>query len=101
MDSERDSNASRGVGQSRAWAELAAMRADSPRDAIHGPRIAALLESAAELERVSDWAAEMQLGAEGFDNTDSARLYAHVQERLLIAAGEIARACETLAKRSA
>lgn len=101
MDPKRDYNASRGAGQGAAWAKLAVMRAGAPRDAVHGPRIAALLQSAAELERVSQWAAEMQLGAEGFDNMDSARLYAHVQERLLVAAGEIAQACEALSKRSA
>lgn len=49
-----------------------------------------------DLQELRAWAAEMQLGAEGFDNTTAARTYAGVQERLRAAAHEIVQAAAAL-----
>ena len=83
------------------FAELSAMRQRAWPDTVDGTRIAALLENAAALEAVHAWAAEMQLGAEGFDNLGSARQYAEVQAHLLAAAQEIRAACAALERRLA
>ena len=48
------------------------------------------------LKRAHDYAAEMQLGAEGFDNTQTAGYFNGVRERLLVAATEIEAACRSL-----
>lgn len=48
------------------------------------------------LQEMLAWAAEMQLGAEGFDNTTAARTYAGVQARLQAAAHEIEQAAAAL-----
>jgi hypothetical protein len=57
-----------------------------------GAQLEELLRAAAALEAVHAWAAEMQLGAEGFDNTTAARAYGELQERLTRAAHELAQA---------
>jgi hypothetical protein len=62
-------------------------------------RLEKLLAAAASLEAVHTWAAQMQLGAEGFDNTASARAYADIQEHLNDAAREIEKACLILCRR--
>ena len=83
-----------------AFAELARMRAllrgRAQQDTVDGPRVRALLEGAEVLQAVYTWAAEMQLGAEGFDNTSSAQRYGQVQEHLRAAAREILKACAVL-----
>jgi hypothetical protein len=58
-----------------------------------------LLAIAQGLEQAHAHAAEMQRGAEGFDNTATAGLYAAVQARLLAAALELLQACRALAER--
>jgi hypothetical protein len=55
-----------------------------------------LLAVAPDLAREQAWAAEMQLGAEGFDNTAHARAYRDVQDCLVQAGHQLARACEVL-----
>jgi hypothetical protein len=57
---------------------------------------ASLLAPAAELARQQDWSADMERGAEGFDNTDHARAYRQVRECLVDAGRQLARACEVL-----
>jgi hypothetical protein len=64
-----------------------------------GERLAELGKVGAALETVYYWAVEMQLGAEGFDNTASARAYSDIQEHLGNAAREIAQACVVLQSR--
>jgi hypothetical protein len=66
---------------------------------VDGARLEELLRIAASLETVHVWAAEMQLGAEGFDNTTSARAYSEIQEHLVNAAQEIEKACQILYQR--
>jgi hypothetical protein len=61
-----------------------------------GARIEDLLRVATALETVYAWAAEMQLGAEGFDNTTSAQAYSEIQEHLVSAARDIEKACKIL-----
>ncbi len=51
-----------------------------------GSMVKDLLDAANLIETVHRTAAEMQLGAEGFDNTEKAGLYSRVQEHLLAAA---------------
>ena len=48
------------------------------------------------LKRAHDYAAEMQLGAEGFDNTQTAGYFNGVRQRFLAAATEIEVACRSL-----
>lgn len=55
-----------------------------------------LLQYADALETAHSSAAAMQLGAEGFDNTDSARHYSDLREGLLATAQDIVRACKAL-----
>lgn len=57
-----------------------------------------LLDAANLIETVHRTAAEMQLGAEGFDNTENAGLYSRVQEHLLAAARELVEASAPLKK---
>ena len=63
---------------------------------VHATAVERMLACAPELDREQAWAAEMQLGAEGFDNTMSARAYNDVQECLRQAGRQLARACEIL-----
>ena len=63
-----------------------------------GARLEEILTAAASLEAVSAWAAQMQLGAEGYDNTTSAHAYGDIQEHLISATREIERACMILCK---
>ena len=63
---------------------------------VHAQAVARILAPVADLAREQAWAAEMQLGAEGFDNTTSARAYADVQACLVEAGRNLARACEIL-----
>jgi hypothetical protein len=60
------------------------------------PRLLALFGAADTLREVHRFAAEMQLGAEGFDNTESARHYRYLGGRMMIAARAIADACREL-----
>jgi hypothetical protein len=66
---------------------------------VDGAKLEDLLAVAASLETVHAWAAEMQLGAEGFDNMTSARAYGDVQEHLINAAQDIEKACQILYRR--
>jgi hypothetical protein len=79
--------------------ELAALlellRATDPR-AIHADAVERLLATTPALADRQAWAAEMQLGAEGFDNTTAARDYGDVQACLVAAGRQLARACEIL-----
>ncbi len=83
-----------------AFAELDAirtrLRARAP-GVIGGPSmLEELLAIEAKLAKLHAGAAEMELGASGFDNMETVRRYAAVQERLLEAAREILAACKTL-----
>lgn len=62
--------------------------------------VAKLRAAASTLAGVQSWAAEMQLGAEGFDNTGHARTYRDVQDSLAEAGRHLARACEVLLART-
>jgi hypothetical protein len=55
-----------------------------------------LVEAAALVESVYRSAGEIERGAESFDNTGTARLYADLKDRLLAAAREIAACCDVL-----
>jgi hypothetical protein len=57
-----------------------------------------LLAIAEALERACDTAAEMQLGAEGFDNMETARYFSGVRAHLASAAEELLAACRALLK---
>ena len=65
---------------------------------VDGRLVRDLLEAAKRIEAVHATAAEMQLGAEGFDNTGSARLYSDVQLHLLAAGRELVKASARLKK---
>lgn len=60
------------------------------------PTLEALLSTLAALEQAHAHAARMELGASGFDNTESMHRYAAVQDHLLAAAREILKACRSL-----
>lgn len=64
---------------------------------VDGSMAEKLVEAAALVESVYRSAAEIEQGAESFDNTGTARLYAGLKDRLLAAAGEIAVCCDVLA----
>lgn len=68
-------------------------------ETVDGSMVKEMLHAAELIEAAHGTAAEMQLGAEGFDNTDTARLYGRVQEHLLAAAGELAAASAALGQR--
>ena len=95
-------DATRGQTQEDPFAALAMLRRrlheQGQHTTIDGSRMAQLLASTAVLAEISAWATEMQLGADGFDNTTASRRYAEVQARLLNAGREIQAACETLAE---
>ena len=55
-----------------------------------------ILAGAPYLARDQAWAADMQLGAEGFDNTGHANAYREVRACLVAAGGQLARACDVL-----
>ena len=57
-----------------------------------------LLDASKQIEAVHATAAEMQLGAEGFDNTGSAGLYRDVQLHLVAAGRELVEASARLKK---
>ena len=65
---------------------------------VDGRMVKDLLEASKRIEAVHATAAEMQLGAEGFDNTGSAALYSDVQLHLLAAGRELVKASERLKK---
>ena len=65
---------------------------------VYGSMVEQLVSAAKLIEIVHRTAAEMQLGAEGFDNTENARLYAEVQEHLLAAAQQLVETSRTLNK---
>lgn len=83
------------------FAELAQMnarlRARHGQPTLAGARMAQLLNSAEQLAEMSDWAAAMQLGADGYDNTAISRRYAAMQDHLRAAAREIVQACRAMA----
>jgi hypothetical protein len=82
------------------FAELAAMyqqlRARELHETVEGSMVEELTHAAELIGRVHATAAEMQLGAEGFDNTHVAGLYGRVQEHLLSAARELVEASAAL-----
>ena len=82
------------------FVELAAMfqqlRDRGLHETVEGSVVEQLTRAAALLEKAHATAAEMQLGAEGFDNTHTAGLYALVQERLLAAVRELVGASAAL-----
>lgn len=63
---------------------------------VDGRMVTDLFEASKRIEAVHATAAEMQLGAEGFDNTGSARLYSDVQLHLLAAGSELVKASARL-----
>lgn len=65
-------------------------------ESVDGSMVKELLDAASTIEKVRNTAAEMQLGAEGFDNSERARLYRQVQEHLLAAMRELVRASAAL-----
>jgi hypothetical protein len=101
------------AGNAPEWIDLArrAQRSDAPHrelvelkarirgaatPGVHAAAVDRMLAAAADFAREQSWAAEMQLGAEGFDNTTSARAYRDVQACLVEAGRNLARACEIL-----
>lgn len=82
------------------FAELAAMYQRLEERGLHetveGSMVKELFRAAGVIESVHSTAAEMQLGAEGFDNTESAGLYRRVQEHLVAAAREMLAASAAL-----
>lgn len=79
------------------FAEIASLTGHLMQQQTHiSPIAVKLRESAEALQSVHQWAAEMQLGAEGFDNSESAQRYSDVQEHLLAAAQDIAKALQAL-----
>jgi len=63
---------------------------------VDGRMVTDLLDASKRIEAVHATAAEMQLGAEGFDNTESARLYSDVQLHLCAAGRELVKASARL-----
>lgn len=55
-----------------------------------------VLAAADAVKTAYETAAEMELGASGFDNMDSMRRYGGAAERILAAAREVAAACKAL-----
>ena len=55
-----------------------------------------LFAAAADLQKTHDYAAEMQLGAKGFDNSESAAYYNAVREGAIRTARELAKTCRAL-----
>lgn len=83
-----------------AFARMAETRRRlSPQHGVDGEKLSRVLDSAASLQTIHDWAAEMQLGAEGFDNLASARAYSQIQEHLHEAAEALEKAAEILYER--
>lgn len=84
------------------FAELTAiyqrLRERELHETVDGSMVKELLQAANLIETVYSTAAGMQLGAEGFDNTEAAGLYRRVQEHLLAAARELVAASATLKK---
>jgi hypothetical protein len=88
--------------QQTPFAELAALVQELQErvlDAgVDGRMVKDLLDASKRIEAVHATAAEMQLGAEGFDNTASAGLYSDVQSHLLAAGRELLKASARLTK---
>lgn len=80
-------------------AELLLRLQQAGQRSVHATAVERMLAAAPQLDREQAWAAQMQLGAEGFDNTMSARVYSDVQECLRQAGRQLARACEVLLAR--
>ena len=80
----------------RELSELLLLLRGLPERSVHAAAAERLLAAVPALAREQAWATEMQLGAEGFDNTTSARAYRAVQAALVQAGRELARACEVL-----
>jgi len=82
------------------FAELSRLCAELEERGLHqrvdGVMVRQLLDAARAIEPVRATAAEMQLGAEGFDNTERARAYSRVQEHLVDAAGNLLAAAVVL-----
>jgi hypothetical protein len=82
------------------FAELDAMRRElsnqPPVRPLGEVDLAELLAMAERLERAHSYAAEMELGASGFDNTESMRYYSTLQMHLRAAAEEIAKLCKAI-----
>jgi hypothetical protein len=80
----------------RELAELLLRIRNAPGRSVHAAAVERILAATPELAREQAWAAGMQLGAEGFDNTMSARAYSDVHACLVEAGRSLARACEIL-----
>ena len=91
-------NAHRSDTPHRGLAELLLRIRSAPNRSVHAAAVERILAATPELARDQAWAAEMQLGAEGFDNTGSARLYSDVQLHLLAAGRELVKASARLKK---
>jgi hypothetical protein len=63
---------------------------------VNGSMVKDLRDAAERIEAVHRTAAEMQVGAEGFDNTHTASLYSTVQQHLLAALRELVQASAAL-----
>ena len=81
----------------RLYGELAQRKWEK---GVDGTMVRKLRDVAGEIEAVHATAAEMQLGAEGFDNTGHARAYASVQEHLDAAAKRLVAAALILSKQA-
>jgi hypothetical protein len=87
-------------GRPEPFSEMATMWQQLRERELHatvdGSLVERLARAAEMIGRVHATAVEMQLGAEGFDNTHAAGLYAHVQEHVLAAARELVEATAAL-----
>ncbi len=101
-------DATRPAGQSQApalpFAEvseaLRLIQQRTPYGAVFAAELESLIGVVNSLETAYAWAAEMQLGAEGFDNTASARAYSEIQVHLVNAARDIGKVCDILRQQS-
>lgn len=81
-------------------AELGRLYAELEQRGLHqrvdGVMVRQLLDGARAIEEVRATAAGMQLGAEGFDNTERARAYSSVQQHVIDAARNLLAAAMVL-----
>ena len=103
MSFERNKSEDQG-GPANPFAKMADLGrrhgANARREGVDGEKLADVLELAASLKRIHDWAGAMQQGAEGFDNLSSARAYSRLQEHILAAAQDLAYVAEILHERA-
>ena len=65
-----------------------------------GAQLDALVEASHAIASVSSWAAALELGHDGFDNTEQSRHYHLVQTHLRAAGDDLVEACLVLASGS-